>query len=301
MNTKPNTPASRNEEAVATKFKALETLLVKLFPEDSPGQPEVAFACEALRFSLAAPGAAPVEQAGAVALTSGAIYEIVKSTRLVSNGSAIEIANRLSAALAAPAAAIDAREQEVLIEKLVQDFKTAARSTPTAANGYNLKIWDNLKAGLRSLLASRSEAPAAGEATPVAAVAQSVAELARLVLMSPKWPGSWANGNISECCDCGCDCEKDHAPECSIHSDRARLARMHELATALAASPSCEQSVDARRYRWLREQAEPNRGGERPWCTVRDSKGHAWTMGSVLDAAIDAALAAIQPTEEKAK
>ncbi|MDQ0035466.1 hypothetical protein J2W30_003234 [Variovorax boronicumulans] len=48
--------------------------------------------------------------------------------------------------------------------------------------------------------------------------------------------------------------------------------------------------TDAERYRWLREQAEPNQGGERPWCTVRDRKGYAWTLGPVLDAAIDAAL-----------
>lgn len=47
---------------------------------------------------------------------------------------------------------------------------------------------------------------------------------------------------------------------------------------------------DAERYRWLREQAEPNRGGARPWCTVRDSKGYAWTLGAVLDDAIDAAV-----------
>lgn len=60
---------------------------------------------------------------------------------------------------------------------------------------------------------------------------------------------------------------------------------------AAAAAPS-QDAEDAARYRWLRNKAQPNSGGEKPWCTVRDRKGHAWVLGASLDAVIDAARAA---------
>lgn len=76
---------------------------------------------------------------------------------------------------------------------------------------------------------------------------QAVAELAALVLEGRKWLGSWANGDVSECCDCGVNCENEHKPGCSIHADWAREARMKELATALTApaaysDPACQRA-----------------------------------------------------------
>jgi len=80
--------------------------------------------------------------------------------------------------------------------------------------------------------------------------------------------------------------------ETYIKGDALVLQADHE-ASLLAKEAECEAlRVKAARYDWLREQAEPNRGGEKPWCTVRDNKGHAWAFGGSLDAAIDAARAA---------
>lgn len=73
------------------------------------------------------------------------------------------------------------------------------------------------------------------KAAPVQARAQQAVELAALVLEGRKWPGSWANGGVSECCDCGVNCEDAHKPNCSIRADWAREERMKVLATALAA------------------------------------------------------------------
>jgi len=63
----------------------------------------------------------------------------------------IRAAERIQS-IATPPAAIPATPSEALIDKLVEDFKTAARSHPTATNGYNLKIWDNLRSQLRAAL-----------------------------------------------------------------------------------------------------------------------------------------------------
>jgi hypothetical protein len=65
---------------------------------------------------------------------------------------------------ATPPAAIPAAPSETLIDKLVEDFKTAARSHPTATNGYNLKIWDNLRSQLRAALTQPTTAQQAGQA-----------------------------------------------------------------------------------------------------------------------------------------
>lgn len=53
-----------------------------------------------------------------------------------------------------------------------------------------------------------------------------------------------------------------------------------------------QDAEDAARYRHLRNKSEPNREGDKPWCTVRDNKGYAWAFGSALDATVDAARAA---------
>jgi hypothetical protein len=97
---------------------------------------------------------------------------------------------------------------------------------------------------------------------------------------------------------------KDHMPRMRMLNDSylqgawdvplVRLSDAQAALLALAAEKEAEIAAlkeKAARYDWLREQAEPNRGGEKPWCTVRDSKGHAWAFGGSLDAAIDSALA----------
>lgn len=99
-----------------------------------------------------------------------------------------------------------------------------------------------------------------------------------------------------------CDIEPEGNGEWSIFF-RSRRASLYAIAPATAEelAPAVHAGTDARdaaRYRWLRSDAAPNRNGEMPWCTVRDSKGYAWAMGAALDEHIDAALAASGTSQE---
>lgn len=93
----------------------------------------------------------------------------------------------------------------------------------------------------------------------------------------------------------------EHYKDSPVPEIRAHHARLNAVARALAAT-ACEAVaasedgeallVDAERYRYLRNVAEPNRKGNQPWVTTCDKKSHMWAFGGALDSHIDAAIAA---------